>query len=185
MNGLLDERDSQLRPRRADILNILLSVVIVLLVLIIVTLIFFVTPMTVSGRSMYPTYSSGDRILLSKIGYSVNRGDIVVFKIPGNDAPPIKRVIAMPGDVVYFDISIMDYTVNGEPVDDYATTTGYSSNYFASSEHDVYIALTTTGITVGENQLFVLGDNRNISRDSHVYGCIQADWLVGKVILHY
>lgn len=185
MNGLLDQRDTQPSRRRADILNILLSVVIVLLVLIIVTLIFFVTPMSVSGQSMYPTYDSGDRILLSKIGYSVNRGDVVVFRIPGNDSPPIKRVIGLPGDVVYFDIGIMDYTVNGKPIDDFATSTGYKANYFSVSEHDVYTALTTTGVTVGENQLFVLGDNRNISNDSHVYGCIEKDWLVGKVILNY
>lgn len=184
MNDLLEERDIG-RKRRSDIINIILSAIIVLLVLIIVVLVFFLTPMSVSGQSMHPSYESGDRILVSKVGYSVNRGDVVVFKIPGNDSPPIKRVIGLPGDVVYFDIETMDYTVNGEKVDDFATSTGYNSNYFSSSNHDVYIALTTTGITVGENQLFVLGDNRNISNDSHIYGCIERDWLVGKVILHY
>lgn len=184
MNGLSDELDTR-KKRRADIINVFLSIVIVLLVAVIVTLIFFITPMTVSGQSMYPTYDSGDRILLSKVGYSLNRDDIIVFKIPGNDKPPVKRVIGLPGDVIHFDIDTMDYTVNGKPLDDYATTYGYSVNYFMQSEPAVYVELTTTGITVGENQLFVLGDNRNDSNDSHVYGCIDRDWVVGKVILHY
>lgn len=46
-------------------------------------------------------------------------------------------------------------------------------------------ALCSDGITVGENEYFVLGDNRAISKDSHEYGCIQADWLTGKVVLQY
>ena len=61
MNGLSDELDTR-KKRRADIINVFLSIVIVLLVAVIVTLIFFITPMTVSGQSMYPTYDSGDRI---------------------------------------------------------------------------------------------------------------------------
>lgn len=186
MKNSLNEEDLSLRKRkRTDILNIFLSAVIVLLVLIIVTLVFFITPMNVSGQSMYPTYNDGDRILLSKVGYTVGRGDIIVFKIPGSDSPPIKRVIGLPGDVIYFDLQTMDYTVNGEPLDDFASATGYKSNYFSTSDYDVYLEITTTGITVGENQLFVLGDNRNISKDSHIYGCIDQDWVVGKVILNY
>ncbi len=185
MYGFNNASDISAKSRRASALNVFLSVIIVVLVLIIITLVFFLTPMTVSGQSMYPTFNDGDRILLSKVGYTVERGDIVVFKIPGDDSPPIKRVIGLPGDVIYFDIQIMDYTVNGEPLDDYAETTGYKPNYFSSSDLEVYTAITTTGITVGENQLFVLGDNRNVSRDSHVYGCVEKDWVVGKVILNY
>lgn len=184
MNELLDNNEPQ-KKHRADIINIFLSAIIVILVLVIVALLFFVTPMTVSGRSMYPTYNDGDKIVLAKVGYTIGRGDIIVFKIPGNDSPPIKRVIGLPGDVVYFDIEKMDYTVNGLPIDDYATVYGYGTEYFVTSEREVYTALTTTGITVGENQLFVLGDNRTLSKDSHVYGCIEREWVVGKVVLTY
>lgn len=182
MNGLLAEKNGN---RRSDIINVLLSAIIAVLVLVIVALLFFVTPMSVSGQSMYPTYHDGDKVLLSKVGYTVGRGDVIVFKIPGDDSPPIKRVIGLPGDVIYFDIDKMNYTINGEPLDDFATETGYLPYYFSTSDLSVYTALTTTGITVGENMLFVLGDNRNVSKDSHVYGCISQDWIVGKVILHY
>ena len=184
MNDLLDEREVRGR-RGSDILNTILSVIIVLLVLVIVTLLFFVTPMSVSGQSMYPTYHDGDKVLLTKVLYTVRAGDVIVFKIPGNDSPPIKRVIGLPGDIVFFDVNKMDYTVNGKPLDSFGTDTGYSASYFETSEREVYSALTTTGITVGENEFFVLGDNRNISKDSHVYGCISQDWIVGKVILQY
>lgn len=185
MNDLLEEYELKKKSRRADIVNILLSAIIVILVLIIVTLLFFLTPMTVSGKSMYPTYDEGDRVLLSKVGYTLERGDIIVFRIPGNDNPPIKRIVGLPGDVIYFDLGKMDYTVNGEPLDDFATGTGYSAEYFYNADREVFDALTTTGLTVGENCLFVLGDNRNVSKDSHIYGCIDADWVVGKVILNY
>ena len=185
MRDLLEENELKKKNRRADIINILLSAIIVLLVVVIVTLLFFLTPMTVSGQSMYPTYDEGDRILLSKVGYTLERGDIVVFKIPDNDNPPIKRIIGMPGDVIFFDLGTMDYTVNGEKLDDFASETGYSAEYFYNADRAVIDALTTTGRTVGENELFVLGDNRNVSKDSHVYGCIDMDWIVGKVILNY
>ena len=182
MDSLLDNGNEK-KSRRLNLINVALSVIIVLLVLVIITLLFFVTPMSVSGRSMYPTYDTGDKVLLAKVGFSLDRGDVIVFKIPGNDSPPIKRIVGLPGDVIYFDIDKMDYTVNGKPIDDYAEKTGYDSNYFMSG--DVSAALTTTGIPVGENQLFVLGDNRNDSLDSHIYGCIEQDWIVGKVILNY
>lgn len=184
MDSLLDNGNKK-KSRRLNLINVALSVIIVLLVLVIITLLFFVTPMSVSGRSMYPTYDTGDKVLLAKVGYSLDRGDVIVFRIPDNDSPPIKRIVGLPGDVIYFDIDKMDYTVNGKPIDDYAEKTGYDSNYFMSGDKEVYAALTTTGITVGENQLFVLGDNRNDSLDSHIYGCIEQDWIVGKVILNY
>lgn len=185
IQDILDANETK-RSRRVNVVNVVLSAVIVVLLLVIVTLVFFITPMQVSGQSMYPTFHDGDKVLLAKVGYTIGRGDVVVFRIPGSDAPPIKRVIGLPGDVIFFDITLMDFTVNGEPFDTYAKDGGYADSYFDTSEFEVFDALTTyPGITVGENQLFVLGDNRNISKDSHVYGCIERDWITGKVILSY
>ncbi|MBO4472541.1 MAG: signal peptidase I [Clostridia bacterium] len=88
----------------------------------------------------------------------------------------IKRVIGLPGDTIEIrDVSgslAMLYR-NGEVVNDFVMT---MSGYGFGGVHP--------GIwTVGEGELFVLGDNRNNSYDSEDYGCIKADWLMGKVLL--
>ena len=71
--------------------------------------------------------------------------------------------------------------------EDYTKELSYNSNYFSSTSQnlDVHTLLITTGITVGEDELFVLGDNRNNSKDSHCYGCIKKDMLIGKYVFKY
>ena len=88
----------------------------------------------------------------------------------------IKRVIGLPGDTIEIrDVSggmAMLYR-NGEVVNDFVMNTRYFG-----------VGGVTPGTwTVGEGELFVLGDNRNNSYDSEDYGCIKADWLMGKVLL--
>lgn len=175
----------QTKSKVSSMINTMLSVFIVLLVIVIVLLLFVITPMTVSGSSMSPTYTNNDKVVVLKVGYSLEKGDIVVFKRPDSDEPPIKRIVATSGDVVKFDTQLMTFTINGKVLDDYAQTTGYADGYFDSSQTDFLKALISTGITVADDEVFVLGDNRNNSYDSHIYGCIKTDWIVGKVILQY
>lgn len=175
----------QTKSKVSTIINTLLSIIIVLLVIIIALLLFVITPMTVSGSSMSPTYANNDKVVVLKVGYQLQKGDIVVFKRPDSDEPPIKRIVATSGDVVKFDTQLMTFTINGEVLDDYAQNTGYALGYFDSTDTQLLRTLTSTGITVADDEVFVLGDNRNNSYDSHVYGCIKIDWIVGKVILQY
>ena len=173
------------KSKFARAFDITLSVIIALLVVLIVVLLFVATPMTVSGESMYPSLHDGDKVVVLKVGASIERGDIVVFERPGGSEPPVKRVIGMPGDVIRFDSAQRAYFVNGERLDDFALDGGYPADYLALSAPEVRAALTGEGITVGEDEYFVLGDNRAISKDSHEYGCIKKDWITGKVILQY
>ena len=91
------------KSKFARAFDITLSVIIALLVVLIVVLLFVATPMTVSGDSMYPSLRDGDKVVVLKVGASIERGDIVVFERPGGNDPPVKRVIGMPGDVIRFD----------------------------------------------------------------------------------
>lgn len=163
-------------------INILLTCVIILLIATLVTLVFFVSPITVTGGSMEKTFHEGDRLFIQKSFYSLNYGDIVVFKRTlddGKNKNIIKRIIGMSGDTITFKNDA--YYCNGEKIDEpYLDGLVYSEKYFDDSE--VSAALTGDGLVIGENEFFVLGDNRNISYDSHKYGCITKKQIKGKVI---
>ena len=88
----------------------------------------------------------------------------------------IKRVIGVPGDHIqirFVSESQAQLVRNGEVVNDQIMT----------PKRPGYGGVQEVDVTVGEGELFVLGDNRNNSYDSEDYGCIQSSWLMGKVLL--
>ncbi len=88
----------------------------------------------------------------------------------------IKRVIGIPGDHIeirYVSASQAQLLRNGEIVND----------FLMSPKRLGYGGVNEVDVTVGDGELFVLGDNRNESFDSEDYGCIQSSWLMGKVVL--
>lgn len=151
---------------------------------------FFFTPTLVSGSSMEPNFSNGERIIVNKMIYlwqEPQRGDVIVFHAPdGKDY--IKRIIALPGEtvMVYGD----DVTVDGrllhenylqEVLDD-ARKSGTSYN---KAKH---FQVTPSGIepeTVPEGHYFVMGDNRSHSIDSRYesVGFIPIENILGRAEL--
>lgn len=122
--------------------------------------------------SMQPTLKQGYLLLVNKMAYKLGdpeNGDIIVFHYNGDKQEDyIKRIIGVPGDKV--DISGGVVRVN-----DVALTEPYIlevPNYSGSW-------------LVPEGQLFVLGDNRNHSSDSHQWGYVKMNWVVGKAVLIY
>ncbi len=120
----------------------------------------------VDGFSMEPTLQSGEFVVVNKLAYRFAepaRGDVVVFHFPRNpDQEYIKRVIGLPGDR----ISVADGTVfiNGFPLDEpYVKSPPAYENEWV----------------VSESGLFVLGDNRNNSSDSHNWGEVPLELIVG------
>lgn len=126
----------------------------------------------VDGFSMNPTLQDGEYVLVSKLAYHLGepqRGDIIVFRYPGE--PPqdlIKRLIGLPGDVVEVKDGLV--FVNGEQL---------SEPYIAASP------LYDGNWRVPDGYLFVLGDNRNDSSDSHSWGVLPDDNVIGKAIVIY
>jgi signal peptidase I len=125
----------------------------------------------VENVSMEPTLLPGDRALVSKLSYRFsdpNRGDVVVFHSPTEAADYIKRVIGVPGDTIVIDLDTV--SVNGSVINEpyLAEPPHYRGNW-----------------TVPEGYLFVLGDNRNQSSDSHEWGFISSRSLVGKAFFVY
>lgn len=126
----------------------------------------------VDGFSMVPTLQDGEYVLVSKLTYKLGEpqhGDIIVFKYPGE--PPqdlIKRIIGLPGDAI--EVAGSNVYVNGQPL---------VEPYIAASP--VYQGKWN----VPAGFLFVLGDNRNDSSDSHSWGLLPLDNVIGKALLIY
>lgn len=127
----------------------------------------------IENHSMEPNFFDGQFVLVNKLAYRLGepeRGDVVVFHNPRNtNEDYIKRILGLPGDTV----EVHDQTVfvNGQPViEDFPHNAIQPGDY-------------APPVTVGDNQLFVMGDNRPNSSDSRVFGPISQDLAVGKAWL--
>lgn len=138
---------------------------------------FVVSATLVEGSSMCETLHDQDRIFVWRFGVSIDsirRGDIVVFHAP--DAPGkdyIKRVIALPNE--YVQIADGTVYVNGVKINEPYINTAYT-----------YATMQTEWL-VGDNEFFVLGDNRErgASKDSRILGPISADALLGHAVFRF
>ena len=132
----------------------------------------------VDGHSMAPTLSHGDFVLLSKVGYWFNQpqvGDIIAFPYRENPSDFfIKRITAVPGDVVDFQNN--RFLINGQEIDyDFARMDLRSGGDF------------DLPMIIQEGEFFVLGDNLNFSKDSRyqAVGTIMRRDMVGRVVLRF
>lgn len=145
------------------------------------------TPFIVDGESMQPNFHNGERMIVNKLVYDFRdpkRFEVIVFLAPvGKDF--IKRVIGLPGDKIRVDGD--NVYINGEPISEPFIQAEID---LAASEGRIYnssqISITEE-ITVPENSLFVMGDNRPNSRDSRFsdVGFVPYDTIVGRADVVY
>jgi signal peptidase I len=144
----------------------------VLFVILAAVGIFFLLQTTIQsvivlGSSMEPSFEEGQRLIVNKVVYRLRDpklGEVIIFRPPtSNDVDFIKRIIAGPGDTV----EIKDGTV-------YVNDLPLNEPYIKA--HPRY---TLSPTTVPENEYFVLGDNRNNSNDSHSWGMLPRQNIVG------
>ena len=141
---------------------------------------FIAEPRFIPSNSMDPTLHIGDRLLVEKLSYrfhSPHHGDIVVFEPPPQlqavgyrpEQAFIKRVIGLPGDT----LTVHDGRVylNNQPLTEPYILT--SPNY------------EMTSVTVPDNALFVMGDNRNDSNDSHIWGFLPIKNVIGHATVRF
>lgn len=140
-------------------------VFIVFLVIIVRT--YIATPVRVDGNSMRKTLEDGDILLLYKMA-KFERNDIIVLDEKEDNEIIIKRIIALPGETIKIQsgkIYINDKEYNDEFA--YGDTSDYEQ------------------VTLGEDEYFILGDNRLISKDSRYFGTITEDEIIGKVVFRF
>jgi signal peptidase I len=137
----------------------------------------------IPSDSMHPTLQRNDRILVNKLAYRfapVQRDDVVVFRappaasrteseLPAREEEFVKRVVGLPGDTVEIHDGLL--YVNGEPHE--------LPNLRERAEYEF------PPYVVPPGRLFVLGDNRNHSNDSHRWGSLETSRVIGRVAFIY
>jgi len=136
---------------------------------------FFYEPVQVEGTSMLPLLKNHECIVVNKIAYhveSIRRGDVIVFHYPLDPAESfIKRVIGLPGDWVR--IKDGQVYVNGKRLSEPYVLPAYLGDQTCSPVH------------VAPNHYYVLGDHRDFSNDSRVWGTVARKYIYGKAVFAY
>lgn len=127
----------------------------------------------VEGSSMLPTLESKERLVVTKLFYKPKAKDIVVVKSHELGKHIIKRVIAVPGDVIDINGKTGDVSINGKVIDE-----PYILEKLRSAGN-----ANAYPLTVPEDYVFVMGDNRNNSQDSRNLGLIAYEDVVGRASL--
>jgi signal peptidase I len=127
----------------------------------------------VVGNSMEPNLHDSQYLIVDKVSYRLGepqRGDVIVFEPPNRPGEDyVKRVIALPGELV--EVRSGQVLVNDQPLEEPFVV--YPGSYSMSPRR------------VGSGELFVLGDNRNSSSDSHNWGMLSEDKVVGRAWISY
>lgn len=182
-NALTNEKRT---ARKAKILKEIrewiVSLAIALLAVVILRTFLF-TLIRVDGDSMNPTLQNGERLFVTvydaKFG-KLERGDIVICHYPGRGSTSfVKRAVAVPGDSVYRENGVTHVvyaiqTANGSQIIDTELDPDYRSFPLAQGpDYDPYV--------LGEDEYFVVGDNRYDSHDSRDWNLADADFAVGPI----
>ncbi|MBE6568231.1 MAG: signal peptidase I [Ruminococcaceae bacterium] len=135
----------------------------------------FIARLTVvEGGSMENTLLGGDKLVISNLFYTPDRGDIVIVQSPKvNDGVAIvKRVIAVEGDTVA--IRKDGVYVNGERLNETDGSLGYTI--------EAYSYRPMAPQVIGKDKVFVLGDHRSVSLDSRSFGQVDESAVIGRVL---
>lgn len=130
-----------------------------------------VQPHRVKGDSMLPNFHDGELLLTEKVTYRIykpERGDVIVFRAPKRNVDFIKRIVGLPGDMV--EITDGAVFINEEKlIEPYETQKTQG----------------TSTLVLGQDEYFVLGDNRGSSSDSRSFGPVRRNAIRGRVWLVY
>lgn len=162
----------------------LLRTVLICVVCVFICTNFFFKPVRVEGDSMKPTLLDGEygfSNVFSILNGDFKRFDIVVVNHESDDSLWVKRIIGLPGETVeYKDDKLY---INGEYVEEPFLDT----QYIAAQTANGVISFTQDfgPVVVGEDEVFLMGDNRPISHDSRAVGCFKIEDLVSKSVFVY
>lgn len=170
------QTDEEVQPKENFLVEIIRFSLIALLIVVPVRM-FIAQPFIVSGASMKETFHNGEYLIVDQVSYhlhSPERGDVIVFRYPRDPSKFfIKRIIGLPGDTINIEGSIVTITNEAHP-EGFVLNEPYIKSMRAGA---------ATNEKLGSREYFVMGDNRNESSDSRVWGVLQEERIIGKAFL--
>lgn len=164
-------------PHTESFFGELLRFAVIALLVVLPIRVFIAQPFIVSGASMEPTFQNGQYLIVDQLTYRLeepHRGDVVIFRYPRDPSKFfIKRVIGLPGETVRVEGTNVIIENDAHP-DGLALTEAYLGAVDEAS-------FLTQNLSADE--YFVLGDNRDESSDSRVWGTLRRDEIVGRALL--
>lgn len=158
----------------------LIKVVVISLAIIIPVRYYLIQPFYVKGASMEPNFYDKEYLIIDEISYRFHepaRGDIVVFKYPRNPEEYfIKRIIGLPGEKVQIKDGFVYVYNQNNPL-------GVKLEEPYLSAGDRTYGLNEEITTLSASEYYVLGDNRNSSKDSRSFGPVDKSLITGRVLL--
>ena len=166
------------RGKEENFFKEILKASFIALIIVIPIRFYVAQPFIVSGASMSPAFESGHYLVVDQLSYRFEepeRGDIIIFKYPRDTSKFfIKRIIGLPGETLTLKAGALTIANSTHP------------GGFVFEEPYVAEANQVSGsfsVELGDNEYFVMGDNRGQSSDSRVWGPLQKDLIVGQAFL--
>lgn len=184
-----------------------LSIPVVFIVLIFLIRSFVVEPFYLPSKGMSPSLKAGDTVLVKKWGYGsygslgitlinreiknraqAERGDVMIIKPPHNPRFFVKRVIGLPGDIVEF--GDKQLLINGARVNTEDLGKGMINETLGGNTYTVKYVKANSPLRSGQwivpdGHYFVMGDNRDNSADSRMWGMVPVKNMVGRVLIKW
>lgn len=162
------------RKKEPHALTEIVQFALIALIIVVPVRWFIAQPFIVSGASMEDTFYSGEYLIVDQLTYHIEEpeaGDVIVFRYPRNPSTFfIKRIIGTPGDTITIDGNVV--TITSE---EYPNGLVLDEPYIHSMTPNTFLTE-----TLGEREYFVMGDNRNRSSDSRVWGILQRENIIGR-----
>lgn len=177
MEGDIDNQktNNNLSSNKKDILDLIKYIVIAILIVIPVRM-FIAQPFIVSGESMLSTFLDGDYLIIDEISYHLrepHRGDVVVFKYPLDTKRFfIKRIIGLPNEEIEIKSGVVSIT-NKENPEGFVLEEPYLKQEFIDDFN----------FKTGNEEFFVMGDNRARSSDSRYWGALPENLIIGRAFV--
>ena len=130
---------------------------------------FIFIPVRIDGLSMLPTYQDGGFTFINRLAYltrSPARGEIVAIRTSGLAVMYLKRIIALPGEMIAIDNGSVQ--INRSPL----------VEPYISGRAPWRVAL----VKLGENEYYVIGDNRSVPAETHLFGRVDRERIVGPAL---
>src|SRR3989344_3293731 len=152
------------------------KLLVISLAIVIPFRLFIAQPFIVEGASMYPTFDNGDYLIVDELSYRFKepeRGEVLVFRYPLDPRKSfIKRIIGLPGEIVKLRDGKVTIINNENP-----EGVTFEEPYIKLKKSD------DISFTLGQDEYFVLGDNRAQSADSRLWGAVPERNIIGRPII--